>query len=417
MQFVRGFTQMALALFSNRREVTLVGIAQATAFAGGLFVTKAAAVCLNPDDFGKLAVAIAIANVTYLSLFSGISQAALRFGVVSANGRGLSAAFARSLFFLWLLGTAIVILAGVAIKIAGLAHIFESTFLISTMTICLSTELVMLSALNAARLRLWIFIIQAFEAVFRPAAILSASNLIGPSVDIVLLTYAFSSIIASALSIFAIYKINDKTIDSNADLYKRMLNYAIPFSVFGILGAMSGYGERLLISAWVPWSEVGIYGLMSQVAIAPITLFLSTLNMFYLPIRFQHDSAGSPSEAGYIIVSFLGTAVIAVIISVAGGSIITLLASSSYLGHERLLPVIVLSVAGYQIGQQFVLRGMTALRPGAYLPAKVLHVILLLIVAAWLVPTKGIQGMAIATLVASVGYLITVVTTNRVSFR
>jgi len=188
-----------------------------------------------------------------------------------------------------------------------------------------------------------------------------------------------------------------------------MMTYAVPFVLFGLLGAVGSHGERLILARWATWSEVGSYALMSQLVMAPNVLFVGVVNQFYFPLIFQHDPDGTGkvvrSFRFYLFLSVLGIVVITIAAATLGEFIIPIFSSKAFLGHEHLLWFLGISAGLFCIGQQLVLPGLRMNKPEIYMPAKFIHSGTLLALSFFLLPRWGIDGMGVASLLASAAYV------------
>jgi O-antigen/teichoic acid export membrane protein len=166
----------------------------------------------------------------------------------------------------------------------------------------------------------------------------------------------------------------------------------------------------------MPWEQVGVYALMSQLATTPTILLTSLINQFYLPVIFHQDPKGEgefgPSFRRYLLVSAMGTAILAVSVLIAGPYLVRLVSTRDFLGHEHLLALLVVSAALFGMGQQLVLPGLRARRSFIYILPKVIHSAALLVAALLLVPAWGLGGMATASVIAATFYAASVLVAN-----
>lgn len=406
-------SESSAVLTAHGPEIFLVGIAHAIAFAGNILSLKLAASILGPSDYGRLATVLAIGGVIHLCLFGGIAQVALRF-YSNAMAHNTEPDFRRALMKLYAIASALVFALLVGSEAAGLSqHIPANVWLLFVYTLGGAVQMVLLGVLNAARARLTVCIIQSFDALFRPAAIFLAARSLDHSPSALLFAYTITALVVPAVSLIGLSQLQTYKGTRDSSLFRRMLGYAAPFSIFGALGAMSGYGERLLLTAWVPWQEIGIYALMSQIALAPTTLFVSVANQFYLPLLFQQATAGRPDFKPFLAASGIGLFLIVAAATFGGPYLVLWLSSSSFAGYEHLLGFMAVSAGLFSVAQQLVLPGMLATKPSIYLAAKIVHAVSLFAGAFLLVPDYGIKGMVIASLMSSVLYLTAVIMTNR----
>jgi O-antigen/teichoic acid export membrane protein len=302
-----------------------------------------------------------------------------------------------------------------------------SAALLSVYAIINGTQAILIAVCNAARKRKLVAVVQIAEAISRPLLIVALSYLVARTVQNAFLAYVLSAtlLVSAMLALRTVVGRSDAELKSGVvdhekltskRLTSNMIAYTVPFVVFGALGTLGSHGERLLLSKWVQWGDVGSYALMAQLAMAPNVLFTSIVNQFYFPVIFQFDPGGSRqigrSFRLYLLFSVFGVAGITIAISVLGYRLIPMLSSTAFLGHEHLLWFLGLSAGLFCIAQQLVLPGLRLNRPAVYMPAKLIHSLVLLGMAVVLVPSWGIEGMGVASLVSSSTYLLAVMLAN-----
>jgi O-antigen/teichoic acid export membrane protein len=401
------------------REIAWVGAAQAAAFLGGLATVKTAAVSLGPSEYGKLSVALAIIGIAQVCLYGSISQAATRFLSLAAT-RDMLRSYEVSLVKLVSVATAIIgLLWALTFTLDLQSWLPLPAAVLGVCVVVSGVQMVAVAVCNAGRKRKIVALVQVAEAVLRPTLILFILTLSVATAYHALLAYALSSfflvvLITSIWSSAAVPLIDISSTSADQSITAgrltfNMMTYAVPFVVFGLLGAVGSHGERLLLAKWATWSEVGSYALMSQLMMAPNVLFIGVVNQFYLPLVFQHD----PDGAGNIVRSFriflflsvFGIVLITITAATLGEFIIPIFSSKAFLGHEHLLWFLGISSGLFCISQQLVLPGMRMNKPEIYMPAKFIHSASLLAFSFFLLPRWGVNGMGVASLLASAAYL------------
>ena len=180
--------------------------------------------------------------------------------------------------------------------------------------------------------------------------------------------------------------------------------------------AVGSHGERLLLTEFVSWKDLGIYALLMQLAMAPNLVMTNFISQYYLPVLFQSDPLASGklgrSYQYYLAINIVGMLAIATCMVALGQWVVPLFSSAAFLGHEHLLWYLVLSAGLFNLGQQLVVPGMRENRLRAYLPSKILHSIALLFIALLLVPKWGITGMALASMSAAAAYTLSIICAN-----
>jgi O-antigen/teichoic acid export membrane protein len=407
------------------REIAWVGAAQAAAFLGGLATVKTAAVNLGPSEYGKLSVALAIIGIAQVCLYGSISQAATRF---------LSLAAARNRLRSY--EVSVVKLVSVATAIIGLLWALTFTLdvqswlplpaaVLCVYVVVSGFQMVAVAVCNAGRKRKIVALVQVTEAILRPILILFILTLSVATAYHALMAYVLSSLLLVVLiTIWSsaappLLDVSSTSADQSitADgMTFNMMKFAAPFVLFGVLGAVGSHGERLLLAKWGTWSEVGSYALMSQLVMAPNVLFTGVVNQFYLPLVFQHDPDGTGNIVRsfriFLFLSVLGIILITVTAATLGEFIIPIFSSKAFLGHEHLLWFLGISAGLFCISQQLVLPGMRMNKPEIYMPAKFIHSASLLAFSFFLLPRWGVDGMGVASLLASAAYLCGILLAN-----
>src|SRR5581483_3418491 len=288
-------------------------------------------------------------------------------------------------------------------------------------------QMVAIAICNAARKRDVVGIAQTSEAFIRPLLIVVVTYVTVASAHHTLVAYLISTCLVVAV-IVALWASKERAgrLEPSAarsgdnspgtGLAWAMTTFAAPFVVFAVLGVIGSHGERLLLSKWVTWAEVGSYALMAQLVMAPNVLFTAVINQFYFPLVFQFDPSGTHKMTRgfsfYLLVSILGVTAITTGVALSAPLLIPLFSTTAFLGHEHLLWLLGPSAGFFCIAQQLVLPGLRLNRPAVYMPAKLVHSLALLGPSLILVPKWGVDGMGVASLIASVSYLLAMLLAN-----
>jgi O-antigen/teichoic acid export membrane protein len=319
------------------------------------------------------------------------------------------------------IAAALIVLAWLFALVVGLQRLAPvPTAILGIYAIVSGAQMVAIAVCNAARKRDVVGIAQGAEAFIRPSLIIAISYLTISNASHVLVAYLISTCLVGFI-IVALWTMKDGKIrSSERDLQNdegvtsthltwTMTTFAAPFIVFAILGVLGSHGERLLLAKWASWSEVGSYALMAQLVMAPNVLFTAVINQFYFPLVFQFDPGGTRKMTRgfrlYLVISIFGVTAITAFIAISAPLLIPLFSTRAFLGHEHLMWFLGLSAGLFCIAQQLVLPGLRLNRPAVYMPAKFVHSLALLGPALILVPKWGIDGMGMASLIASASYL------------
>jgi O-antigen/teichoic acid export membrane protein len=404
------------------REVAWVMIAQGAAFVGGLATVKTVAVVLGPSEYGKLSVGLAIIGICQVCLYGAIAQTATRF-LAFAVTHNLLREYEFSLAKLAGFAAAVIGLVWIVAILSGMDVWLPLTAgILGVYAVINGIQMILIAVCNAARRREMVAITQIAEALIRPLFILLLTRVTIPTAYHAMFAYVLSTALLLVLLAMmwwwfadgATIKYEqapdqgDQSVTSK-HLAWNMTTFAAPFVVFGLLGALGSHGERLLLARWASWSEVGSYALMAQLVMAPNVLFTTVVNQFYFPLVFQFDPSGTReitrSFRLYLLFSILGIVGITALVALSGPLLIPLFSTKAFLGHEHLLWFLGISAGFFCVAQQLVLPGLRLNRPAVYMPAKLIHSLVLLGASLVLVPRWGVNGMGIASLLSSLAYL------------
>ncbi|MFK7902506.1 MAG: lipopolysaccharide biosynthesis protein [Nitratireductor sp.] len=200
-----------------------------------------------------------------------------------------------------------------------------------------------------------------------------------------------------------------------------ILAVAIPMAIIGCLTVFSVYIDRWIMSQMLDVAAVGIYAAMFQISIAPLTFMQGTANRFALPLIFKNAiSSNSKSERmaamknAKKLVWFWGAGITLVVLTafVAHQLIVQLLTTPAIAQYSDLLPILLLGMALEKTAQVITIKGNTTMQIKRYVPARLLHIIVLLPLGVWLTSLYGIYGFAFAHVVAGLAILIATIWVN-----
>jgi O-antigen/teichoic acid export membrane protein len=191
--------------------------------------------------------------------------------------------------------------------------------------------------------------------------------------------------------------------------------------LFAVPAIFSSYGDRWIIQQMLSDAHVGIYVALAQIANAPANLILAIFSQTINPILFQRAGDATDSESirtsrqmlYRALLQLIGLLTLMTIVSYALGEwIVITLTSSEFVPYARLLWVLVLSAAIFQIGQALAAEAFLYNRPFQLFFPKMLHAMVFLGMSLWLVQSRQLEGVAIAAVVASAIYLPLVLLAN-----
>jgi O-antigen/teichoic acid export membrane protein len=198
-------------------------------------------------------------------------------------------------------------------------------------------------------------------------------------------------------------------------------SYASSISLFAIPAIFASYGDRWIIQQLLTDAHVGIYVALAQIANAPANLILAVFSQTINPILFQRagdttsgesmrDSRQMLYRAMLLLIGLL--ALMTILSYVFGEWIVITLTSPDFAPYARLLWILVLSAAIFQVAQALAAEAFLLNRPVLLFFPKMLHALAFLGLSLWLVGTRQLEGVAIAAVIAAAVYLPLVLATN-----
>ena len=204
-------------------------------------------------------------------------------------------------------------------------------------------------------------------------------------------------------------------------IIKLVLNYSIPFAIWGFAGWLQLNGDKWIIAEFLSTREVGIYALMTSILNAFIAVPSNLFGEFLSPIIFNqfsdlNDKVSNTVGYKYIKINIYGVIAISVITfiiaAVLGKEIIILVSNPSFAGYWYLLPVISIGLGTFYTGQSMVFLGMALNKPKRYLFPKIFIGVLSIILNLILIKIWGLAGIAVTVLLIGFIYLFLIYRTN-----
>jgi O-antigen/teichoic acid export membrane protein len=203
---------------------------------------------------------------------------------------------------------------------------------------------------------------------------------------------------------------------------RRFIGYTLPFSAFAIPSSLVCYGDRWVLQHSLTAADVGIYVAIAQIASAPANLLLAVFSYTLNPFLFQQAGDARCAEALQRSRQLLYRGVLLLVVVLAGVILVSvlldtwivrLLTSAEFVPYARLLWLLVLAAALFQIAQALTSEAYVHDRPWSMMAPKLIHAALFVVLAvAWVGPHQ-LMGVALAAVISAAVYLWLVVAANR----
>jgi O-antigen/teichoic acid export membrane protein len=193
---------------------------------------------------------------------------------------------------------------------------------------------------------------------------------------IIAVAYAISALLIffSQLILFkkTVCKNNfDATDNSTEDWAGRIISFSLPFSLFGMFTWAQQASDRWGLAYFSSIDVVGQYAVLFQLGFTPSMLCIGLIMQFLAPILYIiSGSANDPDRnqrtkrvaLSAVLVSLLGTLVLASIALNFHAQIFKLLTASRYWGVSDYLPWMVLAGGLFGAGELFALKAMSEIK-------------------------------------------------------
>ena len=411
----------------TRTELLWIVAGQSLVLLLGMLTLKLLTYLLGPEEYGRFALGLTIAGTLNLFVYGPLGHAVARYFHVCSNRGNLEELEHLSKRLLQGIALGVLIIGAAVAFWDGSHHVWGILILAALgYGVASGTLSVWLAELNTRRERRRYSILQSADALLR---------LIG-SVVLVMLVGILGSAAMSGFLLGAVASLlltwwiaGRKTTAPTAScklfgkgtLSRDFGAYAGSISLFAVPAIFSSYGDRWIIQQMLSDAHVGIYVALAQIANAPANLILAIFSQTINPILFQLAGDATDSESirtsrqmlYRALLQLIGLLTLMTIVSYALGEwIVITLTSSEFVPYARLLWVLVLSAAIFQIGQALAAEAFLYNRPFQLFFPKMLHAMVFLGMSLWLVQSRQLEGVAIAAVVASAIYLPLVLLAN-----
>jgi O-antigen/teichoic acid export membrane protein len=195
---------------------------------------------------------------------------------------------------------------------------------------------------------------------------------------------------------------------------RSMLAYSIPLvpSSLGVL--LNSYADRLALQHERSLAAVGVYGIGFRIAVVMTVLLMGVQGSMTPNVVAAHDHPETPRDIARVFRMFWALGCVAFIfLSLLAEPLVRLLSAAAYFGAARVVPFLVAAtfLAGLNV---FAPGPAVAGRTRGIAVANVVAGLLNLGLAFALVPSLGVRGAGLATLLSSaVGFLATMYVSHR----
>lgn len=416
-----------------RAELLWVALGQALTLLLSISALKLLTSLLGPEDYGRFALGLTLAGTLNLFVYGPLGHALTRYFHI-CSGRGTLGEMNRLLAYLLRWSAFIILFVGIAATVltamgAGIAWgaLVAAALAYGVTSGVLS---VYLAEMNTRRERRGYALLQTADALLRLAAAAALTLSAGATGAAAMAGFLVGSLASLLIARFALKKTSDsrdvRGLFGVGALGREFGGYAFSITLFAIPGILSSFGDRWIILQTLSAAHVGIYVALSQIANAPANLLLAVFSQTMNPVIFQRAGDASSADAMRAsrrllyraLLLLVALLILAIGVSFVFGEIIVrIVTSPDFAPYARLLWVLVLSSAIFQIAQALASEAFLLNKPFLLFLPKLLHAAIFLGLSLWLVQDWKLDGVAIAGVAAATVYLLLILATNRYAAR
>jgi len=405
----------------HKKELSWVFLGQIMAFSGGVVGVKLLTNMLGPQGYGELALGMTIAVVSQQIFYGPFGQSAFRYYSVYRDKNQLDLfwnalkkiGLYSGIFFILLS-----LLIGFLAKIIVSNKWFYLIIFASFFGILDGINGILIALQNAGRQRKIVALFQGLTQWLRPlsgflAAILFSKNgqtvLAGFCIAMVFITIYQSRFLGN-IKFKKGYKFGHVY---NNSIYKNLFNYGYPFLIWGIFGAIQFSSDRWILKYFFSEREVGIYTAMYQIANTPILIIIGVISLFIMPILFEKSNIMDRKRIFHnvnkIVIFFLTiSAGLLLLYLFFSRQIINILSGHDFTEYSNFLPLMLVGIILFQVGQLFYLFPMVTMQTSKYIMPKFFSMAILIFFGIVLVKYLGLIGIIYANLLTGLVYVLNV---------
>ena len=373
---------------------------------------------LDPSEYGKFAVALAIGTVSGTILFNWVSSSVFRF-YSDAKGNGeLPSLFAATVWAMILSSAmGVLLLAGIEAAIYAF-HVGWSASLPSLIlglaiadAVLTIYKSVLMARCNIGRLSVLVTI----ESALRWGGALAALLLSRTATALLLGQLAGLTVLCAAIGLSASRHAVQAAVGEwpRAQL-RRMFAFGAPLAGSSISAWVTSVADRVMLAGMLGAAQAGIYAAGYQIASNAVLLPASILMAGTYPILIQEYRDGGRRAAAAMLTTLTSAALIggiAIVIAVAtGANLMVSILGRSYRGSAGVLAVVAAAQLAAVITEYYAKSFQLTNETARLFVISLASAVVTVIGNLFLIPRIGMYGSAVTTLLATVtGLVLTIV--------
>lgn len=403
-------------------EGVWVVVGQASSVLGSLLLVRVLTEHLNPSLYGQLALGLTLATLVTQLVMGGVINAIGRFFAVASEQHVLAAYFRVSQYLMFR-ATQVVFVIGVVL-VLGLYGFGLTKWVPMTLAALLFATLTSYNAAlsgiqNAARQRSVVAIHSGVDIGLRILFTLFVLQWRGSQIVDVVLAYAISAMLVNVSQLLTLRRrmtLAVETISTTvlAEWRGKMLRYSIPFATWGIFTWFQLVSDRWALEVFASTEDVGLYTVLFQIGVTPITIAATAVISFLSPILYGRSGDAMDSTRNTSVRNITRQITIASLLLTLGAFFLAfwlhswvfqLVVGSKYLVVSHLLPWMVLAGGVFATGQILAIKLMSDMKPNLMAHAKIVTAVVGVGFNVFGAFSAGLHGVIVAQLAFSFLYL------------
>lgn len=421
-EFIETTFKQKKRIFRLGREFSWILAGQSASVLGALVLVRVLTEHLEPDEYGRLALALTIITLfsqCVMSLNSGVG----RYFTVALQEKELTKFFLAALNLLFLQLVLVTVLTSIGLiilKLLGLDSWLTVTVAAAVFAFISGFNSCLSSIQTAARQRASVALHSGCEAWLKIGLVFLTITIFGRQCESVVVGYTLALLLVGLSQFYWVKRLvySEVPVPQSGRAYfweKRILSFSWPFPIWGVFYWMQSSSDRWSLERFSNTAEVGQYAVLFQLGYAPISLATAMAATFLAPILYQrfslnHDFAKrhSVNDISWNTTKLIiGCTVLGFMVAMFCHQwIFQLLVAEPFRKASFLFPWIVLAGGLFSAAQMLSLKLMAEMRTQQLLVIKVFTAVLgtgFNILGGWL---YGIAGVTAGTLLFSLVYLI-----------
>lgn len=415
--------------FLYSKELLVVLLGQVSLVISSIISLKILTTYLNPTQFGELYLNITITVFLNQLIFGPLTNACVRYYSLSVKRNSFLGYF-KSIKEISRNLVLYIIIFGVLTSVLLIYLDYKEWAIMIFITICYAIINGLNNLLNgiqtAARSRIVVAISQGSVVWIRLIFGIIIFVFTYQITSSILLGYLIGSLFVLIIQLLFFsftYKLENKPsmnyVNSDRTWRKRIYNYALPFTYWGIFTWGLLASDKWALGYFSTIEDVGIYSAVYQLGFAPLLLISGFLDQFISPIIYERVANKKDSNFNYengfwniIKLSFVflfSMIIVSVFLEIFHMSFFSLFVSDAFIKVSYLLPFLWLAGSFFGAGQLMTLYIYAFKNSKVLVKLKISNAvfgILLNISGAYF---YGVSGIIIALLTTNIAYFISVI--------